>query len=283
MAVLGLGFAVQTHSEAILLDGVFSLVVFALSIVTLKVAHLIARPDDDSFHFGYAHFEPLLNVFKALIIIAVCAFALVSAIDDLAHGGRQFEVGQAMIYALFATLGCFAIAFYLRSVGPRTGSSLVQVDATSWMIDGMISSAVFFTFGLVYLLQGSVYAAYLPYADPGLVAVLVIITLPFPLKILKENMKEVLLFAPDTKLQAEIERYFAEAVKPYDCKETSLRIWKTGRQIYLNVHLCLREDFPIVDVACLDRIREDIDTRMKTYNPNIIIDISYIGDPKWAL
>ena len=281
-AAAGFGFAVLTHSEAILLDGIFSLVVFALSLITLRVAHLVQRPGDDLFHFGYAHFEPLLNVFKSIIILAICVFALVGAIDDLTHGGREFEVGMAMIYAFVATIGCVAIAFYLRSVASKSDSSLVKVDATSWMIDALISSAVFAAFGLAFLFKESAFAEYLPYVDPGLVTFLVIIALPFPMKILKDNLKEVLLFAPDKQLQDEIQQQMEESVRLYDCKETSIRISKTGRQIYINMSLHLRDDFPIVNVSRLDIIREDIDSRMKSYNQNIVMDISFIGDSKWA-
>ena len=278
----GFGFAVLTHSEAILLDGIFSLVVLVLSLITLKVAHLIQRPGDDTFHFGYAHFEPLLNVFKSITILTICVFALVGAIDDLTHGGREFEVGMAMIYALVATIVCSSIAFYLRSVASKSDSSLVKVDATSWMIDALISSAVFVAFGLAFLFKESAFAEYLPYVDPGLVALLVLIALPFPLKILKDNLKEVLLFAPDKQLQDEIHQQMEEAVKPYGCRETSLRISKTGRQVYINVALHLRDDFPLVNVSGLDSIREDIDNRMKAYNQNIVMDISFISDSKWA-
>ena len=57
MAALGMFFAVLTRSEAIMLDGLFSLIAFAMGIVVLKVARLVERGDDEYFQFGYASFS----------------------------------------------------------------------------------------------------------------------------------------------------------------------------------------------------------------------------------
>ena len=49
MAALGLVFAALTGSDAILLDGAYSLINFAVALVSLYVSRLVQRPDDDSF------------------------------------------------------------------------------------------------------------------------------------------------------------------------------------------------------------------------------------------
>ena len=43
---------------------------------TLRVARLLARPDDERYPFGYLFFEPLINTVKGLLILGVSAFAL---------------------------------------------------------------------------------------------------------------------------------------------------------------------------------------------------------------
>ena len=77
MAGLGIGFAILTSSDAVLLDGLFSLVGFVVGLVSLRVATLVRRPDDEFFHFGYAAFEPMLNLTKGLLMAFVTLFALV--------------------------------------------------------------------------------------------------------------------------------------------------------------------------------------------------------------
>ena len=91
MAGLGVGFAILTSSSAVLLDGLFSLIGFAVGLVSLRVATLVRRPDDDLYHFGYAAYEPMLNLSKGLLMALVTIFALVSAIMVVLNGGREIE------------------------------------------------------------------------------------------------------------------------------------------------------------------------------------------------
>ncbi|MED5380462.1 MAG: cation transporter, partial [Pseudomonadota bacterium] len=44
--VIALGFAILTSSGAILFDAAYSLIAFVMSMLTLKVANLVQRPDD---------------------------------------------------------------------------------------------------------------------------------------------------------------------------------------------------------------------------------------------
>lgn len=48
MAVLDFGFAYLTNSDAVMLDGVISLVGFTMSLLTLYVSRLVIRPDAET-------------------------------------------------------------------------------------------------------------------------------------------------------------------------------------------------------------------------------------------
>ncbi len=82
-SILAFGFAFQTHSDAIVLDGVFLLVAFAVSLLSLFVARLVTHPGTRAFPFGHAIFEPMLNLTKGLMLATVLAYAIFSAIAKL--------------------------------------------------------------------------------------------------------------------------------------------------------------------------------------------------------
>ena len=103
LGAVGVAAAVATGSGAILLDGLFNLCFFATALFTLRVAALLARPDDERYPFGYLFFEPLINTVKGLLILGVSLFALVDAAIALATGGRAVAFGPAIAYAAFAT------------------------------------------------------------------------------------------------------------------------------------------------------------------------------------
>ena len=76
MAALGIVFGLLTRSDAIMLDGFFSLVCFAMAVVTIRVAWLVQQPPDEHFLFGYAQFEPFLNTVKGLLMLGVSGFGV---------------------------------------------------------------------------------------------------------------------------------------------------------------------------------------------------------------
>ena len=54
ITLFGIVFAVWTRSEAIFLDGLFSGIHLAISLLSLYIARLIQQPGDEDYPFGYA-------------------------------------------------------------------------------------------------------------------------------------------------------------------------------------------------------------------------------------
>ena len=177
MAGLGFGFAHLAESDAIFLDGVFSLVSFIMSLLMVYVSRLLQRNADHRFQLGYASFEPAFNVLQSLVILGVLTMALASALAALSGDGRLLQPGVATVYAVLATVGCLAVYLRLRTIARETGSELVRVDAFVWLMDCILSLVVLVTFLAVWLL-GEHLGDWLPYVDSLMVIVMVLIMLP---------------------------------------------------------------------------------------------------------
>ena len=213
MAALGIGFAMVTHSQAVLLDGLFSLIGAVVAVLTLRVATLVRKPDDESFHFGYAAYEPMLNLSKGLLIAMVGLFALVVSVDVILQGGRPVRGGVVVIYAVIAAAGCLLIALIQHRLARRTESPLLEVDSRNWLMDGLISGAVAVAFLIVVLLEGTALAWFLPYADPAVVIVLVVLSAPLPIGIVRTNWSQLLGRAPGPEIQREARSRVDEALR----------------------------------------------------------------------
>lgn len=74
-----------------------------MALLTIKVANLIERPDDERFHFGYTAMEPTLNLFKSLNVIVTAVFAVIGAFNRLLAGGNPAQYGIAIIYGVSAS------------------------------------------------------------------------------------------------------------------------------------------------------------------------------------
>lgn len=281
MALLGIGFSLAADSDAILLDGFFSLITFIMSLLTMKISRVVLKPDDEKYQFGYAGFEPLLNSLKGLIIVVVSGFAVVGAVDVILDGGQEMALGIAMIYTVIASAGCLAIAFLLRHYAAKSNSSLVVVDAKNWMIDGGISSAVMFAFLGAYLIQDTGLSGIVPYTDSILVIIIVVISLPIPVKIIKENVGELLQIAPPEEMQESVRKSIDKALNDVELNDKKIRMVKVGRYFYILVHILFDEDYPFDRLSMLDDIRIKIIEHIKEVQPSLIADIIFTSDKSY--
>ncbi|MBT0587289.1 cation diffusion facilitator family transporter [Alteromonas oceanisediminis] len=280
--VIALGFALYTHSSAILFDGIYSLIAFFMALLTLKVANLVQLPDDDRFHFGYTAIEPTLNLFKSLIIIATCLYAVVNSINTLMSGGNSAQYDLAMVYGIIATVGCFAVSGYMKHHGKALRSDLVGVDAHTWFVDGVLSASILAGFAMAYALDQSGWASLSPYVDPILLIVLGVAILPIPVKIMLDSLKEVINKAPPEAVTAVIEKKLKKTLSDVPYKHVEVRISKSGRDLYLLVHIIVDDSFSIATISELDDIRLKCEADMRQWDPSIIMDILFITKPELA-
>ena len=282
MAALGIVFGILTQSDAIMLDGFFSLVGFAMALVTIRVSRLVQQPPDEHFHFGYAQFEPFLNTVKGLLMLGVSGFAIAAAVNALLHGGRDLNAGLAVVYAVIALAGCLAVGGIQRRAARRTGSPLVEVDAKNWLVDGVLSGVVAAVFVAALLLERSAYAHWVPYIDPVLVIVVILAIVAVPLRIVRDGLREILGFAPAPDVQAEVRGRMEAAIEGVPVESLHVNMMKIGRFFYVLNQVVVSPEFRPGRVAELDEVRARIATAMDGFEPTPIVDTVFTEDEKWT-
>lgn len=284
MAVLGSVFFLFTQSEAILLDGVYSFISLLMTILAQRVSQLVQVPYSKDYHFGYAHFEPMLNVIRILLTLTITGFAAVSAFAALLDGGRALNANLAVIYGVLSSIGCLAMAWKQKQNSRKIQSPILETDAHNWLIDGILSSGVAVTFILAYYLHTTSYAQWVVYIDPMLVLIMVILIAPIPLKTLFENFREVLMQAPPANMQTEIHALVTEAIRPAKDTQFAVRMLPVGRFLYLQIHILVstseqtKENW---DINRCDSIREQIQEKLTHIHPQITLDIIFTANQKW--
>ena len=113
----------------IVFDGLYSFVSIGLSGLAVLALRFVRRGPDDRFPWGREAAEPLVVILKAATLGALCVYAAVGGVVDLLNGGREVEVGWAIVYALIATAGSLAVGQRLR-YGTRSTSP--QVRGRTW-------------------------------------------------------------------------------------------------------------------------------------------------------
>ena len=283
MAVAGLVFAVLTGSGAILFDGAYSLISLLMTFLARKVAMLVEQPDSESFHFGYAYFEPLLNTVRGLLILVVVLFAVGTAVLALFSGGRPLKPGLALTYSIIVALICFVLSVTQRRNARRCASPLLEVDARNWLIDGGLTVAVGLTFLFALFLQSTTWAAWVPYVDPAVVIVLGLVMVGTPVVIVLSNAGELLHLAPDPGIQADIRPRFEQATSGLSLRRREVRMVKVGRYFYVLAQLIVAEDFRCAAIGELDRIRAKIAGALAGCHPRLLLDVVFSADERWVL
>jgi len=278
LGILAVVFALLSQSEAILLDGFFNIVSFVMSILTLRVAKLLFEAPGKQFQYGYMPFEPFLNLIKGLILIVVCAFALVSAVDALIDGGRELSAGTALIYSVIAMAGCFAVMAVQGRYARTANSPLLDLDVKSWQISAVISSAVAAAFIIAVILERTRYSHYVSYIDPLMVIVLVLMAIKLPVSALKEGILDLLLAAPPGDVQDEIKQRITAAIEGLPVDDVDIRMVKVGRQIFVTSVLVLPGDAALQAIDDLDRIRDKVASSVEGVHQHIVVDVLFTGN-----
>ena len=183
----------------------------------------------------------------------------------------------AILYSLIAALGCFGIGYYVESQNKENPTPILAVEAKGWMIDGVLSSVVLLAFGGGYFLSKTSYAVYTVYIDPGLVLIMSLFVLPVPYKILKDNLLDLLLGAPDVNLQREVRQIANGIIKEAPIEDYDFRFVKTGRFVLCDI-LILISNKENYTVAEFDPVRKKLMSEIGKVYPEVDLIVELTTD-----
>lgn len=247
MALSGWGVYYLSGSQALLLDGNMSFILFLSSIVALKIA-TIKAVRSETFPFGLFVTEALYSLVKGLLLLGVIISAFTS------NGGKilqylagepiaMIKTGPILYYAVAMVVICLGLSafYYIQNKKLQGNSSMLAVDQKASLIDGVLSAstgAVLVVIG--YIQQGSSWDFLLYIGDALLVVVLAISMLGQPVRIIKEAFVELAggKLQNDQQHQAIAERV-NKTLTGNGLKAESLNISKTGSSYLVIVGLSL--------------------------------------------
>jgi cation diffusion facilitator family transporter len=283
ITLLGFGFALISRSEAVFLDSLFSGIHLVISLVTMQVSRLIQQPGNEDYPFGYAALEPMLNLGKGLVIAMAAIFALFSSIDSIRGGGRVVDADVALLYAAIAALGCGVLAVMQSRFARQSHSPILDVDAKNWWIDGLVSAAVAIAFGLILLLGRSPWANLVPYADPAIVILLVLIILPVPLQTIWQNWLQLAGRGPAPEKQLKLRSLVEAVLQTVPYAEYHLRPLNIGRLSYVQIYLRLTpEQAAQFNISQADGLRSQLYDQLQEHLPYVAMDLVVTCDRIWV-
>ena len=240
MAVTGILAAWLSHSDAVLIDGLYSAVNFAAAIVARRVGASVARRPDRSRPFGYDADEALYVTFRSMVLVGILVFAALTAATKIFTYLAEDEApdlvfGPIVVYGAMMVVICLGLAWLHHRNWLRGGrrSEILRTEARAALVDGAISAGTAVALFLVQFLQGTALAPVVPVADAIVVLILVILIGPQPVGLFLNALREVAGgSAPGHHVQT------ADAIARRLCGELGfvlrdLAVLKMGRSFYI--------------------------------------------------
>ena len=282
LAIAGIGYGLYIGSEAVMLDGFYALTSLVGSGLYLLAARIVEKPADRRFQYGYAHIEPLVNSFNNLILLVVCLYALFNGLEGLRIGGHMVDPGGVVVYSLLSAAVCAVVWAYETSVAKRTGSQLIRNDAREWMISMSFSLVTMLGFAMLWVLPEPLRSWWAHYADSAVLVLLALLLIPVPLKILYENMREVLQITnPDDVVARHVNAVMRDIAAVEDIADYSTHIAKTGRIHFIEINIVAGPNFRPQSVPELDRLRSRIWDAIGLPLEKAWLGIMFTADRRW--
>ncbi|MCE8026521.1 cation diffusion facilitator family transporter [Billgrantia aerodenitrificans] len=279
---LGVTFGLLAGSQSILFDGVFSTIDAAMSALALLVARLAVREASQRFQHGYWHLEPLVAALNGSILMLLCFYAFLNALQGLMEGGQPLAFDVAIGYAVVVATMCYAMVFYQRRINRRAQSEFVRIDMQGWLMAALITTSLLVAFSIGLLLQGTEWEHLTRYIDSLLLVILTVCFMPVPIGIVRRALREILLIAPSN-----IDREVHAAMEPVMQREGLLEYFshvaKAGRGHYIEIHIVTTPEFAADrGIAALDEIREEIAAKLSPPPERRWFTVAFTADPRWA-
>lgn len=282
LAIMGILLGILTKTQAIIFDGFVAFVSVGLGYLSVVTSRYIYKDDDDIFQYGYVRFEPMVNLFKSLILLIVCIYAFISAISGIAKGGYEIDLGGAVVYSIIAFFVCLSMFICTKFYSKILQSDLINVDNVEWKIDCILYLGAIVAFGFVFIFDRNQDSAFSKIIDPALLLVLSAFLTISPLKIAIANFKDLVMVAPndmDEKITCIMENLSNE----YKFGDYDTHIAKSGRFYMIEVNILIQDskDSKISTIKDFDCIRQKIQDELNIPSYKIWLSVSFTSNPKW--
>ena len=286
-AVFSSVWGIVTGSSMIVFDGLYSFASIGLSGLAVLTLRFVRRGPDERFPWGREAAEPVVVVLKATTLGALCVYAAVGGIVDLLRGGRDVELGWAIVYAVIATAASLTVGLVLRrgtrsesSEGP--GRDLVRSEAAEWLGDALLSVGVLVGFVFASLLTSRGRADLAAYVDPAMVVLVSAAFLVVPLRLVIGGVREVLSMSPPEDVQLELREVVEDVQRRYGLQESFLRAAKVGGRMDIEVDYVVGAESSVITVADCDAVRSDLHERLSALGYEKSLVVAFTNDRRWA-
>jgi cation diffusion facilitator family transporter len=152
LAALKIGAGLYADSLAVLGDGIDSSMDVLISVMTLIVSGVIAKPADKSHPWGHGRAETVATLFLAMVLFFAGGQLILSSIRHLIAGTKTEIPGIAALLATVISIaGKILLAWSQYLFGKKADSAMLKANAKNMVSDVLTSVGVLIGLGATIL------------------------------------------------------------------------------------------------------------------------------------
>ncbi|MCH4178970.1 MAG: cation transporter [Megasphaera sp.] len=280
VAIGGITAGLWSGSQAIFLDGIFSVAAVFIKMLMMVTSNLTRRESSRQFQFGYWQLEPVVMLVEGVFTMFIVVYAFNAGVMCLLAGGHKMSFGVAAYYAAFFTVADWAFYYYVRQTNKKVKSYLVHYDNVSWFVDASLATGLLISFTVAWAMQYTKFAWIGVYIDPVIMLILSVQMIPPTLKIIIPSVKQLLGVAPQD-VHTHVQNVMDEYMEQYRFNDYVSSVQAFGREKVIEIDILVDKDYPIQGVAALDRIRDEISKSLGYPPHEIWLTISFTTTKEW--
>ncbi len=280
VAAAGVLVGLVSGSMSIVFDGLFSVVDLAMLSLSSWVSGIVLRSENRRFQYGYWHLEPMALAFNGGMLVLLCLYGVVSAVQSILDGGQSVSLGWALGYSAVVATISFGMWAYERRVNKRVDSEFLRLDTQSWFMTAVVSAALLVAFAFSWWLGQTRYAELAPFIDPAMLGILSAILAFMPVAALRSAVSEVLLIAPHD-LERDVRIVMDDVVARHGFLGYTSYSAKVGRGRFIEVHIRVEPQTNLGSVAQVDALRDEIAHAIGGTEDDTWLTVDFTSDERW--
>jgi divalent metal cation (Fe/Co/Zn/Cd) transporter len=198
MALSGWSAYYLSNSQALLLDGNFSFIVFLSTLVAINISSIKSKKTK-LFPFGQFVYEALYSFLKGIMIIGMLLVAFTDNLSKIFHfiNGKETSLLNTeviLVYSLLMTLICFGMAAYYKHQNNKVNNSstILRAEYSAAIIDGFMSAGIGIALVGISLLSPEGSLGFLNYIGDAILVILLCVLLgKEPFILVRDSFVEV--------------------------------------------------------------------------------------------
>lgn len=236
-----------TGSVSVLASLVDSLMDAAASLINLLAVHWSLKPADEEHRFGHGKAEALAGLGQAAFIAGSAVFLMLQAVDRIVHPKPLESLAVGLGVMAFAIVATGLLLLVQRRAIRLTGSTAIRADALHYATDLLTNASIV----LALLLAWFGWSGF----DPWFALAIAAYILHSAWQIGRDAVDMLM----DREVAAEVQRHIESiALERAGVRGVhGLRTRQSGQDLFIQLHLDLDADLPLVKAHAIGQGVED--------------------------